>query len=250
MGSLAAAYTIRGFGKGLEAEHKEKADIKSAEISETKRTARETQLQRMRDNADQERQRQSDKAAADRESTRYGPGGYAQVAADHAANIAEMSATKGHARNIEIETMRQEAETARDRMKIDEKNPRFDFTQTKAAQSFDQLGNIVTTQAATTVTDRVTNVTYKQVGTAFVPQGWDPPSDTMLKAGQKAAETWLLNPKFAKNQQANSLKFLESFGFLPSGYFSKFGGYDPNKRTITRGSDTETKPANPLTPGQ
>lgn len=250
MGSLATAYTIKGFGKGLEAEHTEK--VEDRRLSETieKRTARQVQLQRMRDNSAQERQRDSDKAASQREKERYGPGGYAEKAAEHASGIAEKAASTKAKHDIEIEKMRQEAATARERMKIDEKNPRFDFTQTKASTTFDAAGNLVSTKAGTTVTDRVTNVTYKQVGTAFIPQGWEPPSQQMLTAGQKAAETWLLNPKFAKNEQENSLKFLQTFGFLPVGYFSKFGGFSPTKKTITRGTDTTTAPANPLSPVQ
>ena len=247
MGSLAAAYTIKGFGKGLQAEHEEKTAAATAETAEVKRTAREVQLQRMRDNSAQERQRLADQEAAKREQDRYGPGGYAAQAAEHAAGLGETAAQSQQERNIEIETMRQEAATARERMKIDEKNPRFDFTQTKASQGFDPAtGNITTTKAATVVTDKATNVTYQQIGTAFVPQGWDPPNQQKMSAGMKAAEAWLLNPKFAKNQMENSLKFLQTFGFLPVEYFSKFGGFDPNKRSITKGTDTTVAPANPL----
>lgn len=250
MGSLATAYTIKGFGKGLEAEHTEKVEDKRLSETIEKRTARQVQLQRMRDNSAQERQRDQDKAAAKRDQERFGPGGYAEKAATHAAGIATKSATAKAKVDMDIEVMRQEAATARERMKIDEKNPRFDFTQTKASTTFDAAGNMVTQKAGTTVTDRVTNVTYTQVGTSFVPQGWEPPPQEMVDAGRKAAETWLLNPKFAKNQQENSLKFLQTFGYLPVGYFSKFGGYDPSRKTTIRGTDTTTAPANPLTPVQ
>ena len=75
MGKLVLWGAIGGIGKGITQMATERHELEKEEG----RTAREIQLQRMRDTAARERQEAADTAAAERQEAEWGPGGYREV---------------------------------------------------------------------------------------------------------------------------------------------------------------------------
>lgn len=241
MGSLKTYGAIGGIGKGLNIEATRRHESAEAE----KKDARDVQLARQRDKAAQERQTARDKEEAQREKDRYGPGGYAETAATHAAEIAETTAGKKRLHEVQLEEMRQKGASARQTQKITETDDPFDFQVTKASTTISPNGDIVNVPAQNQVTDKTTNVTYTQVGLAFIPEGWDPPTKSKLEAGQKAM-AWLLKSPDRNKARENSLTFLQSFGYLPAQYFSKFSARGPVSKLTEKGSTSATTPTNPV----
>ena len=208
--------------------------------------ARTMQLDRQRNQAATERQNNADKAASQRLKEQYGPGGYAAQAAEVATKAAGAAAGVKNIHEVQLEEMRQKGATARETMKITEADDPFEFKITKASSTIDPVtGQIVNTPAQNQVTDKTTNVTYSQVGLAFVPEGWAPPGDAKINSGQKLV-AWLLKSPNKEKARENSLTFLRSFGYLPAEYFSKFSGRGPVKKVTERGTVSATTPTNPV----
>jgi len=242
MGKLAFYGAVGGIGKGLEQEY---LLNRASEESEAK-DARTFQLERMRQKSATDRQKQQDESAASRLKSQYGPGGYVEKAAVSKSKRDITAQSIDDLHEIQLEEMRQKGQTARETMRITEKDNAFDFKVTKRSETWNPATNETTIiPAQTTVTDKTTNVTYVQEGLAYVPQGWEVPSKSKQDAGQKAM-AWLLSSPDSVKARENSLIFLRSFGYLPAEYFNKFGGKRPVKRITERGRSTTTTPTNPV----
>lgn len=240
MGSLAFYGAIGGIGKGLEQEY---LLDRTTEESEAK-DARTFQLERMRQQAAMDRQKERQGAESTRLKEQYGPGGYSETAAVAKEERDVISAGVQDLHEVQLEEMRQKGQTSRENMKITERNDPFDFQVTKASSTVTPAGDIITVPAQNQVTDRATNVTYTQEGLAFIPEGWDSPTESKIAAGQKAV-VWLLKSADRDKARENSLIFLRTFGYLPAEYFNKFGGQGPVNKLTERGSASTSTPTNP-----
>lgn len=243
MGNLAFYGAIGGIGKGLEQEY---LLDRATEESEAK-DARTFQLERMRQKSAMDRQKAQQTSASARLKEQYGPGGYAEQAAvsKEQRDITAQKVENLH--EVQLEEMRQKGQTSRSRMSITEKNEPFEFNVTKRSETWDPATNKTTvTPAQSTVTDKITNVTYVQEGLAYIPQGWESPTEPNLAAGQKAM-TWLMQSADREKARENSLIFLRTFGYLPAEYFNRFGGGGDRLKKITeRGTESATSPTNPV----
>lgn len=238
MGKLALYGALGGIGKGLNIEATRRAEAEAAE----KKDSRYIQLERQRNRAADERQDKSDRETANREKARYGPGGYAEVAAKHAQGIATTKETSRQAHEIQIEEMRQAGEVAKSAQRITEKEKPFIYNDV-AASTVATAEGLKSTPARTTVTDRATNVTYTQVGLAFVPEGWESPTKAVIQDSEKLIP-WLLESRDMDTARRNSLMFLRLYEYLPAEYFSKFGGRGPVTKITEKGSTTTKTPFN------
>jgi len=243
VGSLALYGAIGGIGKGLEQEYL----LDRATTESEAKDARTFQLERMRQQSAMARQKERQGAEATRLESQYGPGGYSEQAAVKKEERDVLSAGVQDLHEIQLEEMRQKGQTSRSRLSITENREPFDFNVTKRSETWNPATNETTiTPAQSTVTDKITNVTYVQEGLAYIPQGWDSPSKSKLEAGQKAL-TWLLQSPDREKARENSLIYLRTFGYLPAEYFNKYGGGgDRLKKVTERGSESTITPANPV----
>jgi hypothetical protein len=240
MGKLAMYGALGGIGKGLNIEAER--EFKTEELAA--RDAREFQMERQRQKSLMERQNVADKAASKREKDRYGPGGYAEVAATHVAEIASTAATSDQAHEIKLQEMKAKAEAAMQTQKSIEMDDQYEYDSTDASQTWDPATNQTTfVEAKRTVTDKITNATYTQVGLAFIPEGLEPPSPTVIKQAMSTLGKWLLDTEDRDVARMRSIKFQRLYGFLPIEYFAKYAGRGPVKKITTRGSASTSTPA-------
>lgn len=242
MGKLKLYGAIGGIGKGLNKE----AEMRFASEEAEAKDARIVQLERQRNKAAQERQDKANKATAQREKDRYGPGGYAEVAAKHAGEIKSSEAVLDRQHQTLIEQMRQKGETSRATARITQKDKAFEYDKTPSSSYFDaKIGETVVTSAQNRITDKATKITYLQDGLKFIPEGMTPPSEGDVKAGQ-ALIPWLLSGKNLEQGREYSLVFLEAYHYLPPQYFSKYGDSGPVTKITEKGSASTATPTNPV----
>ncbi len=241
MGSLKLYGAVAGLGKGLGEMGKREHELKV----EGERTARDIQLQRMRDKSALERQREADTAATAREEARYGPGGYEEAGARVQAELEEELRTSQHLRDVEIERMRQEAQTRREQMRITENTPEFTWEEIPESSRFDPMSGQTITQPRQ-VTVRDAGGTYIETGSTegqiFVPSTLMPPPPDQIKRGMEPSiVNWLISAPDRETRENRKYQYLRLYGFLPSQYFS---AYDPRRtRTVERTSAEGTTPA-------
>ncbi len=110
-------------------------------------------------------------------------------------------------RKHEKELMQVKSATAADKKKYS----RWRFGKIK------EVGEDWSETEQTTVSDKETGLTFIQQGSKFVPQGVDL-SNFDLPAKKRQAEKWVIN-----NPDKADL-FIETYGYLPAGFFRKHGG--------------------------
>ncbi len=234
MGKLAIYGAIAGAGKGI-------SGVAKRELDEQERMAadaRQYQMQRQRDKAAQEAR------AADAEAAE---GRLAQQIAAQAAQL-ETRITAETARDVtkqehemKIEEMRQNMQTARERMRITEKEDRFLRDVTPASQTMTAEG-IKTVPAQNTITDKLSNTTFYQDGQMFIPMGQEKPSTKLIQAGEKSKK-FLLNAPNQEIADQRMLQFLRIYRYLPPDFFVKWGGWGSAGKVTEKGSTVTTQPA-------
>jgi hypothetical protein len=243
MGKLAIYGAIAGAGKGL-------SGIAKRELDEQERMAadaRQYQMQRQRDKAAQE-QRALDAAAAEDRLQQQLKSQSEQLQTRIEATEARDVAQQAH--EVQIEEMRQTAQTARETMRITEKEDRFTTGMTKESTDFLPGGGIRKTPAKSSITDNVTQTTYTQEATRvdnksvviYVPFGFESPTTDQVRAGE-VSKAWLLKPAPTPEiENERMFQYLGIYGYLPPEYFaSKRRG---QARKITeKGATTTTQPA-------
>ena len=259
MGRLATYGAIGGLGKGLEQQY---LLDREKEVGAEK-TAREYQLQRLRNKGTMDRQRQSDTAMSSRatETERVN-----KATASVLADVNKKSATQKQAHELSVEKLRQTEQTKRDSLRKLENNPDIEVKYTKASQYFDQEKNAyVNTPEGAFITDRlITGKTYRQAGSIYVPVGGkddkgkalpDPTSETIEIANSArtgktmSAVQHLVGATSLKEARKRQRHFEDEYGFLPDQFFSTYVDmFGRNKNITEKNSVTETSPANPPLP--
>jgi len=245
VGSLIAWGAVGGIGEGIVEMSKQEQQLKLDE----KKTARDIQLQRMRDKEAMGRQRTADAAATKRAEAEWGPEGYRQTMERVKATTAETAAQSQHGRNLEIEEMRQKAQTAREQMRITENTPEFSREVVEETDRYDPMTGTTTHTPRQEImydlggsyVETATGV--KEAGQVWVPQKLAPPSNELVKAGMDPnVINWLISAPSREIRESRKFTFLQTYGFLPQQYFS---AYDPRSTRVTeRGATTQTTPAN------
>lgn len=233
MGKLALYGAIKGLGKGI-------SGVAKRELDEQERMAadaRQYQMQRQRDKAAQEA-RQAE--ATEREANLQTQLNAQSEQISQRAELAQTAAVSQQEHETKIEQMRQNMQTARERMRITEKEDRFLRDVTPSSQTMTAEG-IKTVAAQNTITDKLSNTTYYQDGQMFIPVGQEKPDAKRIAAGEKSKK-FLLNAPSQDIADQRMLQFLRIYRYLPPDYFVKWGGWGSSKVT-EQGTTTTTQPA-------
>ena len=243
MGSLKLYGAVAGLGKGLGQMAQHEQELEKGE----QQTQREIQLQRMRDKGALERQREAERAAQERQEAEWGPEGYRESFAESEAARQATEQRLREQHQIVIEEMRQREQTARERLRITENQPEFEWHYQKAERVFDPMTNSYReTPERWTVQDR--GGTYTQVATPsgpiFVPSPYadSPPGADQINEGKGMIE-WLITAPDDETRISRKQQFLRLYHYLPSEYFDT---YDPRggvQRQVQRDSASGTTPA-------
>ena len=234
MGKLAIYGAIAGAGKGLSGMAKRELDEQERMAAD----ARQYQMQRQRDKAAQE-QRAADAEAAESRLQTQLTAQSEQLQTRITAQETQALTQQEH--EMKIEEMRQNMQTARERMRITEKEDRFIRDVTPSSQTMTAEG-IKTVPAQNTITDKLSNTTFYQDGQMFVPMGQEKPPARLIQAGEKSKK-FLLNAPNQEVADQRMLQFLRIYKYLPPDFFVKWGGWGSAGKVTERGATTTTQPA-------
>ena len=245
MGSLALAYGIKGLGSGIIAQQEQEAELERQTQQQEATTAREVQLQRMRNKAAQERTDSEITANRELQKERY------KQEADQLRSRIEAEAgesSKQQAHEIQVEEMRQKAQANIESMRLDVKEPVFQRETIPATREWNPITNSYdTSERRDLIHDKLTGVSYDQqsIGgeVVFIPTtAAAKPTKDHIDAGRMATK-WLTTAPDRETQISRLFQFQKIFRYVPPEYFATYG----NRSAMTRQqqSATTTTPANP-----